>query len=51
MMGCCLAVGLVGGVWIGVNYGQGIICDRNDVLCRYLRVDGKIFVIHEKEKH
>ncbi|WP_261892340.1 hypothetical protein [Acaryochloris marina] len=46
-MGCCLAVGLIGGYFIGRNVGLGFVCDRNDVLCRYMRLDRRVFEVVE----
>ena len=50
LMGCCLVVGLIGGYSIVRNVGLGVVCDLNDVLCRCLRVDKKVFVIREGKK-
>lgn len=35
------------GLVIGMILFAGIVCDRGDDLCRYLRIDGKVFKLTE----
>lgn len=46
----CLAIGLVGGVWFVNVTSEGTVCSRGNKVCRYLRIDGKVFVIQDGEQ-